>query len=91
MAILEQRNHHCGFWRKALGPNQRGRGTALGPHCPAARPDTYRTSGMSSLKLLSSSGVSLWKKEYRSRRFSSQPPTTEVTACRTCHKRTEKL
>lgn len=28
--------------------------------------------------------MSLWKKEYRSRSVSSQPPTTRVTACRTC-------
>lgn len=47
-------------------------------------PRTHATPGISSSRLLSSSGISLGKKEYRSRRSSSQPPTTHVTACRTC-------
>lgn len=45
---------------------------------------THAMCGISSSRLLSSSGMSLWKKEYRSRRSSSQPPTTPVTAWRTC-------
>lgn len=51
-----------------------------GRPCPA----THTMCGISSSRLLSSRGMSLWKKEYRSRSASSQPPTTRVTACRTC-------
>lgn len=76
-------------WQQRLGAEaqpptpdlRRGQHRLPYPPCPHS---THAISGISSSRLLSSSGISLGKKEYRSRRSSSQPPTTHVTACRTC-------
>lgn len=46
----------------------------------------YSISGISSLMLLSRTGMSLWKYEYLSLRCRSQLPTTAVTAFLTCHR-----
>lgn len=48
---------------------------------------TYLISGISSLMLLSRTGISLWKYEYLSLKCRSQAPLTAVTAFLTCREK----